>query len=198
MVGNVYTSHYSIRPIGLKDIRQLDEATTARLLNIQPLQQRNWLYSRHIEDKTIDPPEFKGQIVQRPFETQNGIQDQHGFPHAEHGAHCDAQYPDSSHNMLVFPQTLQCLVIQYRPGVKPREISSSPENPIDALSHYQLNLPRQPGDTDLVYPLGGSREGFRLPTPHNTPSIPLSPNDSSWPTIMTFPVYALIFSIWGP
>ncbi|WP_208734761.1 hypothetical protein, partial [Corallococcus praedator] len=57
----------------MKDIHQLDETATAKLLNIEPLQNRKWLYSRHLDDKVIDAPEFKGQIVQRPFETKGGF-----------------------------------------------------------------------------------------------------------------------------
>ena len=72
MVGNLYAIHESIRPTGLKDLDRLSESATAQLLNIQPLQDRSWLHSRHINDSIIDSPEFKGQIVQRPFETKSG------------------------------------------------------------------------------------------------------------------------------
>ena len=163
MVGNVYNSHETIRPIGLKDIRQLDETTTARLLNIEPLQQRNWLYSRHIDDKTIDAPEFKGQIVERPFETKNGYTGINtAFPmrNMEHIVTLNTR--NASHNMLVSPKHDSVWLSNVVPGVKPREIVIT-ENPIDALSHYQLNPPRQPGDR-LYVSTGGQPGGLQLPT----------------------------------
>ena len=163
LVGNVYTSHESIRPIGLKDIRQLDETTTARLLNIEPLHQRNWLYSRHIDDKTIDAPEFQGQIVQRPFETKNGYTGINtAFPmrNMEHIVTLNTR--NTSHNMLVSPKHDSVWLSNVIPGVKPREIVIT-ENPIDALSHYQLHPPRQAGDR-LYVSTGGQPGGLQLPT----------------------------------
>ena len=163
LVGNVYNSHESIRPIGLKDVGHLDEATTAKLLNIEPLQQRNWLYSRHIEDKTIDAPEFKGQIVQRPFETKNGYTGTNtAFPmrNMEHIVTLNTR--NTSHNMLVSPKSDSVWMSNVVPGIKPREIVIT-ENPIDALSHYQLNPPRQPGER-LYVSTGGQPGGLQLST----------------------------------
>ena len=163
MVGNVYNSHETIRPVGMKDIHQLDETATAKLLNIEPLQNRKWLYSRHLDDKVIDAPEFKGQIVQRPFETKGGfVGINTAFPMRNMDHIVTLNTRGTGHNMLVSPKQDSVWLSNIVPGVKPREIVIT-ENPVDALSHFKLNPPQQAGER-LYVSTGGQPGGLQLPT----------------------------------
>lgn len=163
MVGNVYNSHETIRPVGMKDIHQLDETATAKLLNIEPLQNRKWLYSRHLDDKVIDAPEFTGQIVQRPFETKGGFVGVNtAFPMRNMDHIVTLNTRGTGHNMLVSPKQDSVWLSNIVPGVKPREIVIT-ENPVDALSHFKLNPPQQAGER-LYVSTGGQPGGLQLPT----------------------------------
>ena len=163
MVGNVYAPDQQIRPTTQKDFPRLDEAAIVSMLDLQPLTKRNWLHSRQIEDKTIDAPEFKGQIAQRPFKTKGGYEGINtAFPLRNMDHIVTANTRDEKHNMLVGPKNDALWMSNPVAGVKPQEIVIV-ENPLDALSHYQLYPPATPGER-LYLASAGQPGGLQMGT----------------------------------
>ena len=163
MVGNVYAPDQQIRPTTQKDFPKLDESAIINMLDLQPLQNRAWLHSRHIDDQTIDAPEFKGQIAQRPFKAKSGYEVINtAFPMRNMDHLVTANTRDLKHNMLVGPKNDALWMSNIVAGVRPREIVIV-ENPLDALSHRQLYPPGQPGER-LYLGSAGQPGGLQIGT----------------------------------
>lgn len=157
-LGNVYfTKHEVIQPHRFKQLEQGSESLV-KYFNLKPLTDTSYLENeRKIDRITIDAPEFKGKILNKPFnDTKAGISGTNTvFPLENEKGIIAISTRNTDWNSMVGEKQDGIWVSNINPATKPKEIVIL-ESPINALSYHQLHPPKEAFDRVYIATCGNA------------------------------------------